>query len=471
MTDRAVELSITLKVNGEVIEYQREIAIEELETGISQMVQEMGATVLKAGLKGLDDEIRKEVPAGWRNVGTEERSIMSSIGRIRYQRRIYKDEKGVRKKPLDEVLGVERYGRESQRVQQMGAYLACEGTYRRAADQMSWLMKTKVSHSSIQKMVWEVGSRIADSEEAENRRVFEGGEALEKGTVKAEVLYAESDGVWLHLQRENRRSVEVRVATMYSGKKPLGKKRYRLADKCSIAAMGLSGEAWQEHVLKTAHRYYDLEQTRLLITGGDGNQWVRHTFQRFELPQEFVLDRFHLSRAARRAIGDRLAAQEMVKKLRQHGFAAVCQELRQSVEQASGKRKEKLKQFYQYIYYQQDGLLDLSARGYTRELGSLGAIEGNVDKLVIHRMKGRGCCWKLRGARAMLALCQHKETLKHLALQYLPLDPPEQPDRRKGLALDRLDRSEYLYAHMPIFDGPDQDKSWVEELYRYVHWR
>jgi hypothetical protein len=453
-----------------VIEYTREIGIAELETGISQVVQEMGMIVLMAGLKGLDDELRKEVPAGWQNVGTEERSILSSVGRIRYQRRIYKDEKGVRRKPLDEILGVERYDRESQRVQQMGAYLAREGTYRRAADHMSWLLKTKVSHSTIQKMVWEVGNRIADGEEAENRRVFEGGEALEKGTVEAEVLYAESDGVWLHLQRENRSSVEVRVATMYSGKKPLGKKRYRLADKCSIAALGLSGDAWQEHVLKTAHRYYDLEKTRLLITGGDGNQWVRHTFQRFEQPQEFVLDRFHLSRAARRALGDRIAAQEMVKKLRQHGFAAVSQELTQRIEQASGKRKEKLKQFYQYIYHQQDGLLDLSRGGYPSELCSLGAIEGNVDKLVIHRMKGRGCCWKLRGARAMLALCQHKEALKHLALQYLPLDPPKQPDRRKRLALNRLDRSDYLHAHMPIFDGPDQGKPWVEELYRYVHW-
>jgi hypothetical protein len=316
--------------------------------------------------------LRQEVPAGWRNVGTEERSIMSSIGRIHYRRRIYKDEKGVRRKPLDEVMGVERYDRESQRVQQMGAYLASEGTYRRAADQMSWLMKTKVSHSTIQRMVWQVGNRIADGEEAERRRVFEGGEAIAKGKVKAGVLYGESDGVWLHLQREKRRSVEGRVATLYSGKKPLGKKRYRLADKCSIVALGLSGEAWQEQVLKTAHRYYDLEQTRLLITGGDGNQWVRRTFQRFELPQEFVLDRFHLSRAARRAIGDRIAAQEMVKKLRQQGIAAVCQELRQRIDQASGKRKEKLKQFYQYIYRQQDGLLDIPPERLLQRAGQPG---------------------------------------------------------------------------------------------------
>lgn len=471
MTDRAVELSITIKVNQEVVNYERKIRIEALETGVSQAAQEIGLRVLVAGLKGLDEEMRKEVPAGWRNVGTEERSIMSSIGRIHYKRRIYKDENGVRRKPIDEILGVGRYERESQRVQQMGAYLACEGTYRRAASQMSWLMKAKISHSTIQKMVWRVGNRIADGEEAERRRVFEAGEAIPKGKVRAEVLYGESDGVWLHLQREKRRSVEVRVATLYSGKKPLGKKRYRLADKCSVAGIGLSSEAWQEQVLKTAHRYYDLEQTRLLVTGGDGNQWVRHTFQRFEKPQEFVLDRFHLSRAARRAIGDRATSREMVKKLRREGFAAVGHELRRRMELASGKRRDKLKQFYQYVYNQQDGLLDLSERGYTRELGNLGAIEGNVDKLVIHRMKGRGCCWKLKGARAMLALCQHKDTLKDLAFEYLPLEVPRKSYRRRGLATDRLDRCEFLDAQMPIFDGPDQDKPWVEELYRYVHWR
>jgi hypothetical protein len=466
MTEKPVELSITVNVSGEVIQYMRKIAIAELETGISQVMQEIGNRVLVAGLAELDRDLRTQVPAGWRNIGTEERSILSSMGWIRYQRRIYKDEKGVRRKPVDEALGVERYRRDSQRVREMGAYLACEGTYRRAASQMSWLMKGEVSHSSIQRMVWQVGNRIADGEEAERRSVFEAGEAIPGGKVKAEVLYGESDGVWLHLQREKRRSVEVRVATLYSGKKPLGKNRYQLADKCSIVALGIGSDAWQEQVLEAAHRYYDLEQTRMLVSGGDGNQWVRHTFQRFGMQQEYVLDRFHLSRAARRAMGDRRKAHEVVEKLRQHGFRAVHQELRQQIEQAFGKEKEKLKQFYQYIDSQQDGLLDLSCRGYSSELSSLGAIEGNVDKLVIHRMKGRGCCWKLRGARAMLAICQNKEALKHQAFHYLPLEEPEKPKCRRGKLVDK---GEYLFGRMPIFAGPDQDKSWVKELYRFVH--
>jgi hypothetical protein len=156
----------------------------------------------------------------------------------------------------------------------------------------------------------------------------------------------------------------------------------------------------------------------------------------------------------------------MVEKLRQEGFGAVCQELMQQIEQASGKEKEKLKQFYQYIDSQQDGLLDLSCRGYSSELSSLGAIEGNVDKLVIHRMKGRGCCWKLRGARAMLAVCQHKETLKSQAFDYVPLDVTEKPKLRREKLLDH---GEYLFGSMPIFTGPDQDQPWVKELYHFVH--
>lgn len=287
-----------------------------------------------------------------------------------------------------------------------------------------------------------------------------------KGKVRAPVLYGESDGVWLHLQREKRRSVEVRVATMYSGKTPIGKNRYRLEDKCTVAAIGLHGEAWQEHVLRTAHGYYDLEYTHLLAAGGDGNQWVGNTFNRFGIKQEFVLDRFHLARAARTAIGHKLTAQEIVKKARRKGFTAVRQELNQMIERAEGQRKEKLRGFYRYLCNHQDRLLDLEHRDSAYQPATLGAIEGTLDKLVVHRMKGRGRCWRLRGARAMLALCQHKETLKDLAFPVLPVEGSKPPRRRKR---SKPDRSSWLQAHMPIFNGPDQQKPWVREWFRYIH--
>ncbi len=38
------------------------------------------------------------------------------------------------------------------------------------------------------------------------------------GKLKAPILYAESDGVWLHLQQANARRAEVKVGLLYSGK-------------------------------------------------------------------------------------------------------------------------------------------------------------------------------------------------------------------------------------------------------------
>lgn len=178
---------------------------------------------LGMGIRELDDQIAEKVPEGWQNVGTEERWLVSSLGAMRYKRRIYLDDKRRRRKPVDELLGIEKYGRMSGRVQEMGASLACMGTYRLAANQLSWLIKTPISHSAVQRMAWTTGNRIADGEEAERKRVFEHGEPIEAGKIKAPVLYGESDGVWVHLQREKRRSAEVRVAIMSTGGNKLEK--------------------------------------------------------------------------------------------------------------------------------------------------------------------------------------------------------------------------------------------------------
>jgi hypothetical protein len=468
MTDEAVTISITIKVEERVNEIQKKILITELEEGVQEMSQGIGQEVLKRVIGMLDDRIAAKVPAGWRNVGTEDRWIVSSLGELQYKRRIYLDEKKQRRKPVDEILGIGRYGRMSLRVREMGSYLASMGTYRLAASQLSWQIKTPISHSAIQRMTGEPGNRIADGEEAERQRVFESGGELEGGKIEAPVLYGESDGVWVSLQREKRRSAEVRVGTLCTGRKQIGKDRYRLENKRCITAIGLNSEKWQEEILREAHLYYDLSKTQLLITGGDGNQWVRQSFNLFGLQQEFVLDRFHLSRAARRAFQDLMEAREVVKKLRTEGFATVRDELLQRIEQAGGRKKELLIEFYKYVRHNQDGLLDLEYRGCSLP-AVLGGIEGNVDKNVVYRIKGRGRSWRLKGLRGMLALNRNRDLLKLHAYRYLPVQIPEKKYSR--LPDVRVEYSEALQKPMPIFHGPDQAKPWVRLLSRYIHGR
>ncbi len=468
MTDEAVPLSIHINVADVAVEFEAAIRREEVEACLHQLIGGIGERLLGGVIQVLDDQLRQEVPAGWRNVGTEVRSVVSSLGFLQYRRRIYVDEQGQRRKPLDELLGLSRYGRLSGRVKEMGASLSSQATYRLAADQLSYLTGTEIGPSSLQRMAWAVGERIEAGEEAQRQRVFEGGEELPAGRLAAPVLYGESDGVWIHLQREAKRSAEVRVGILSTGRSALGKDRYRLENKHAVTTLEGNGQAWQEQILQEAHLTYDLTTTAILISGGDGGAWVRHSFDRLELPEQFVLDRFHLQRAARRAFGDRQIAHQMVARLRQEGFEAVAPQLQEGLRQSEGQEREGLLQFYEYVAHNRDGLIDLPYRGLSVP-ACLGAIEGNVDKLVVHRMKGRGCSWRLRGAKAMLALLRHREELRSHAYRYLPLSTPPRTYRETQLL--EVEYEQTVQGSMPIFCGPDQNQPWVRTLHEWIYGR
>ena len=468
MTDDTVDISITIKVEDVAHEFRKNIPISAIEEGVQTMTVAVGQEVLRGVINELDERMAEQVPDNWVNAGTEERWLVCSLGAVRYKRRVYLDERRKRQKPMDALLGLQRYARMSGRVQEMGASLACSGSYRLAADQLSYLTKTAISHSAIQRMAWSVGNRIADGEEAERQRIFEKGEQHEAGKISAPVLYGESDGVWVHLQREKRRSTEVRVAILSTGRKAIGKDRFRLENKHCFTAVGLNAEKWQEQIVCEAHRFFDLEQTSLLISGGDGNQWVRHSFDRLQVRQEFVLDRFHFQRAARRAFQDHQVARDFVTRFRQEGFESVQKDLKEQIQLSTGNRRKKLEDFYRYVHHNRQVLLDLQYRGLSQP-ACLGAIEGNVDKLVVHRMKGRGCSWRLRGVRAMLALCRNAKSLRCHAYRYFPLQSPGKYIR-KPYHLE-VEYSDTFQATMPIFQGPHKNRPWVTYLHKYIHGR
>lgn len=72
---------------------------------------------------------------------------------------------------------------------------------------------------------------------------------VESGKVNAAVLYSERDGIWVHLQRKKRKSAEVRAAFLSTGRKQIGKDRYRLENKRCITAIGLKSELCQKQIM------------------------------------------------------------------------------------------------------------------------------------------------------------------------------------------------------------------------------
>lgn len=97
----------------------------------------------------------------------------------------------------------------------------------------------------------------------------------------------------------------------------------------------------------------------------------------------------------------------------QEGPEVVMPEMLQELSQVPLKAAQKMRKFMHYLINNRDGLSDPDCRAHIKtKVSNLGAIEGNVGKLVVRRLKGRGRSWFIDGAKAMLAVCRYKNAFK-----------------------------------------------------------
>jgi len=470
MTASTVKIIITAEIEDRKVELESmEVKIDkDLDEGIYQGMQSAGKRLYGELLQAVDDGIQEVVPEGWENTGREKRQLTTCLGTVQFKRRVYKDETGRRRKLLDEIVGLEKYSRYSLSVMQKGCFLASELAYREAADVLGWLIGDYISHSAIGRMVRQVGENYQTEEEAQREGIFEEGKDLEPGGIPAKILYGESDGVWISLQREAKRKTEVRVGILYTGKKAVGVGRKALENKVPVTKIVKNSQEWQETLLKTAYTHYDLSNTKQMMVGGDGNRWVRQSFDMLGLSTEFVLDRYHLYREARRAFGFTSQTENWIRQICEEGLESVMPEMLQAMSQAPPKAAQKMRKFLQYLINNRDGLLDPDCRTHLKaRVSNLGAIEGNVDKLVVRRLKGRGRSWRIEGAKAMLAVCRHKRDLKKNAFN--PFQKPEKIEQKKYRTKHHRDDGDWLQAGVPSLHLCHSNRPWVRVLSNIIH--
>jgi hypothetical protein len=460
MTENTVSISITTEVNGKALKRETYVGTASIDGEMIKMMLEMMRTTITEGLEAIDDQIREREAKNWKNLGREKHRVITAVGEVEIKRRVYRDGAGNRRKPLDEQMGLERYQRETNVVRMMGAWLATQNSYRDAADELSYLVRRQITHSRIQRMVWSIGNALADMEEAEINQ-WDGSEDREE-KISSPVLFGESDGVMISLQREQRRKVEARVGIMYTGKKTIGVGRKRLENKVCMTKIVRNSKEWKLTIQKMADKHYDLSAVEHLITGGDGNTWVKQSFDYLWVKKrDNVLDRFHLYRASKTALGFNQETMRLVKRMRQKGLGLVADELNEAKKNARGRKKERIAGYIRYLEDNQNSLMDVQVSENGLPL-SLGGIEGNVDKLVARRMKGRGRSWRIPGARAMVTLCRYRPQLRNLTLKLTSQQGEYSvPTRKKAVSYDT-----WLHGPLPLFSGTHQSKPWVKELKR-----
>ena len=429
----------------------------------------------KGFLEWLDDELRQRCPAGWKVVGTRERTLVTLFGPVLIQRALYHDPQGKSCFLLDRALGWQPRVQATPALQLLLAQLGSEFSYRQVQRILAPYCQTPPSHATIQKRVTSLGETCHQEEEEARRQLEENGALPEQhGRKVASPLFIEADGVFISLQRAKHRKAEIKLAYAYEGKEPLGKGRFALLGKKAFAGLHKSADFWSGFLLKLDGAY-DLTQVKQYVLGADGAAWTKEGME-YLAPVLFQLDRHHLSRAIARAtpLPSWRPLLEQATAGNLEAVLGTLSDLQETVAKG-GEREERLEQLKGYLKDNADGLVDYRLRlpltaEERRKLSTLGTVEGNIDKILACRFKRRGMSWSQEGAHRLakiLALRSNGELADWMRKRSLstPLSPEVE-----GKASDHLRRSwkgkgkETLSYGIPALTGPHADRPWVQLL-------
>jgi len=432
-----------------------------------EIAQEIASTVLTA----MDDQLMKDRGSGLRLVGKRERTLTTRFGPLRIERRLYRDENGGYHFLLDEALGLEPGAACTPSLAHLSTLIASHVPFRVASLISSHFISQAPTHGSIHKAVVRTGREKSADEEEKRRALLEDGELPPGGSRKAKRLILEADGVVVSLQREKKRRREMKLAFSYEGWEPAGRGRFRTTNKTVHSGFSPTEEFWWDFSLSLSERY-DLSSVEEFILGGDGASWVKGGGNLIPV-KTYQLDRFHLARALRRALGGADAGKAY--RLACGGdWKAADGILARAENEASDERRQVIADTRRYLASNRDGLADWRKGRGEEGLRGMGTAEGNIDKELANRLKKRGMSWTVAGGHSMAKVIQMRDNGELEGWVQSSRCRPSDGEvigravREVGGRL-RADPEEWLTVHMPALAGPHSDRPWAAMLRELGH--
>lgn len=391
------------------------------------------------------------------------------MGKVRIGRRQYKDNRGKYRYLLDEVLGIEGNSHTTNKVKHLALEMACDMSFRRSSRLLERTTAIHLSHQAI----WGLVGRVADPYLEQRRReiawFLETGELPCSEGKKVAGLMMEADGVMVSLQRAKSRKAEVKLGIAYEGWYRVGRDRYATVNKTIYSDVAGCEEYWAGMMLKL-HRKYDLRDTMRMVIGGDGAAWVKEGLEHFG--GTYQLCRYHLNRQLTTALGpDMKTARAVMNHCERGETDLACKLLSEAEVSAKGEQSKRIESVRRYLIANRDGLrdyrLDLGEDGC--KLRRTGAIEGNIDKLIVRRMKNQGMSWSVEGIRRMLCVrFLYLENKLEASLRKASIRP--ELNSLPGSKLRRLLKDVHIphlgvvKGALPALYGPHINRPWVQAL-------
>ena len=439
-------------------------SLENLEHIIYQKAMEWARNTYRAVLDCIDEQIRKKRGEQFSIIRKDETWHTTILGSVRVKRRYYRARDGSYHYLLDELMGITKHRHISRQVQRLSLEMAVQMPYRRVSAIMSKATPVSLSHQTICRIVERVAGRCLDSHDQAIAHLASTGEIPWGKDMHVSRLIIEADGVMIPLQGESRRRIEAKLGISYEGHRQVGRDRYRTVGKQVFADITSSNSFWSAMTLKLG-QYYDLSGCDTVL-GGDGAGWIRQGADRFN--SSYNLCRFHLNRNLTRTLGyENRVLKEVREVLRTGDVSLAIRLLEETRLSVSGDRRKDITRFAGYIRANASGITpDTDVSGGLR---GTGAIEGNIDKIIVKRMKNQGMSWSINGARRMLFL---RAAWYEDRLDGCLADNPSPrlcrlPEKTVRKVIDKKlnqDYGKYFAAGIPALAGPHASRPWVKVL-------
>lgn len=364
------------------------------------------AMVLRKCIERFDSELCGSMPRGWSVHERAERTLVTLVGAVTFERTIFLDECGRRRALADELLGIPPRMRLSPCAFLWIASHAAELSYRKTAAEFAALTSAAVSHVTVMNVVRREGRLLKES----------GGEFARDGAkVSQDVLFVESDGLWVHLQESGHRekalprflyeqarktkSFELKIAAVYAGKAKVAPGRWERGGLCLTCLDGGADAFWERAWRMLVENYEEGDVERIAV-GGDGAEWCGP--ERIEARAaagcavDYTLDFFHVMEKIARAFPDagspeREWAVHLAVRGKGKQLARMCGRIAAGMK--PGSARDKAAGLAAYVANHADGV-----RPPKRELGTM---EGTNAHVGAARLKGQGRSWSRAGAEAM----------------------------------------------------------------------
>lgn len=385
-----------------------DIEFNNLEKKIFEIGCEYARKTMKELLTKIDDEIAKcRDKTIYRHKGKRKTTIKTLMGEVEFERAVYKT-KGKNGETqhiylLDKIINLETFGKVSSNLAIKIAENASISSYRNTAKNITDLTGQSISHGGAWNIIQTLGETIK-KEEDEYKKALESGKIIGKKETK--VLFEEADGVYINIQGKDRpkkaKKLEMKLAVAYDGWTENSNGRYELRNKVTVAGFDKAKD-FQKRKEGIIASKYNIDEIEIRILNGDGAPWIKNGVT--DDITHYQLDQFHLQREITRKVRDKEQRKKIQKLLSEKKTEKLIEYIKEIyIDAEDEKEKIKLKELYNYLCGNKEGLIPYTKRGLTIPnppegvtYRLLGTMEHHICDIITQRMKHRKASWSIKG--------------------------------------------------------------------------